>query len=440
MFKRKEKTKKLPRISKNSGSALWGIVWMYKFTLALFGISILIVTCMISYKKNIDYASASIVLNYEEASKGLNVNKTRMNMYEIKSEDVLKKTLELAGIEYLQPDDLKNNIIVQAVHLKSVREEENSDYIATEYRITYHRNEEITDISTDQMVRLLCKAYKDIFYQKYTQNYDALEMDFSELDNESGIEYMEIGEWMGIKISEVNRYISMRTKENSTFVSEENQETFYSLQERINNFRDITIEKYNSFVLESGLVKERDNYIRKLEYQKYLLEMDYEKYTKQYETRLAAINMYDNALISMVLIPTINESDDYYMSRTKIGIDYLAEEGQQRNEDAKTTQRQILDIENKLEKIIVLENESDYDREKAEEMISSMTEEMKQIKEDVQNFDREYIKYKTKDYLTISYSATGFFDKIDFKSNIVIAAVGCFCVYMLFVYYNRKRK
>ena len=61
----------------------------------------------------------------------------------------------------------------------------------------------------------------------------------------------------------------------------------------------------------------------------------------EYAVRQDGISKYDEAMIGTVMIPAINDKDEYYMSRTNIGIDYLAKDAEVNLSAAKDTLKEI---------------------------------------------------------------------------------------------------
>ena len=113
----------------------------------------------------------------------------------------------------------------------------------------------------------------------------------------------------------------MLQAESRSFQSEETGETFTSLEKKINSFRDVQIERYRAFVLENGLVRDRTQYISKLNYINRISNIYYMKHLTAYQVRLEAIDKYERDMASVVLVPTEDENREFYMSRTQIGVE-----------------------------------------------------------------------------------------------------------------------
>lgn len=248
-------------------------------------------------------ATALIALNYEEATRGLYPNQTRFNISLLKSDEVLSRALEKAGVTNMESLALAEHISVSASSVggMSIDSGSASAYkIATTYTVSYKRNEELpASISTGDMLQLIIEAYKEVFYENYTYVDTALNPNWNELDE---LEYVEIGTFFEKEIGKVSRFLKSRANENGTFRSSANNETFTSLQKKAQNFSNIDLEKYTAYVRQSGLSKNRDRYVSKLKYQNQLRNIEYQKFMSHYQNHLATIDMYDSALTSVVLI------------------------------------------------------------------------------------------------------------------------------------------
>lgn len=53
--------------------------------------------------------------------------------------------------------------------------------------------------------------------------------------------------------------------------------------------------------------------------------MNYEKAMAQYEINLQAVDMYERDMARIVLVPTRDQEGEFYMSRTKLGVDHFSD-------------------------------------------------------------------------------------------------------------------
>ena len=387
------------------------------------------------YQNKAKTAKAFIALNYEEATKGLYPNQTRFNISLIKSDDVLERAIEKAGLQdQITPQVMADNITAWAANVDGMQlPSGTTNYkIATTYTITYTKNEELgSRISAKDMLNLIVEAYKEVFYEKYTYVEVALAPDWSECEDQ---EYMEIGSFFDKESQKVRRFLKSRANENGTFRSETTGESFVSLRQQIDNFISIDLEKYNSYVLQSGLSKNKERYVSKLNYQNFLKNIDYQKYMAEYENRLHTIDIYDSALTAVVLIPTLDTQQNFYMSRTKVAIDYQATAAESANAAANDTLAQINENDYAIEQMESPTASAPSSIDTAESMIQTMKTKITNIIDKTKVINKEYIRYKTKNYLTVSFEQLSVSDELSVKWAVMMGFV-TFCaisVWLLF--------
>lgn len=418
-------------------------VWKCRLLCLLLIVATMVTTSLTMRPGKLETATAFIALNYEEATKGLYPNQTRFNISLIKSDEVLTRALEKAGVTNITTHALAENITAWASSVGglSITSGNTSAYkIATTYTISYTRNEGLSDrISTDAMLKLIVEAYKEAFYENYTYVDTALNPQWDELDE---LEYMEIGAFFEKEIGKVNRFLKTRVGENGTFRSSTNDETFTTLQKKADNFISIDLEKYNAYVRQSGLSKNVDRYVGKLRYQNQLRNIDYQKYMSHYQNHLSTIDMYDSALTAVVLIPTLDTLSDFYMSRTKVAIDYQASQAETENFHANDTQEKIKNDEYTIEKMLADGANEQANIVTAEMLIDAMKNKLADLIERTNVINREYVRYKTRNYLTISYSQMSAMDEYSVKWSLMMGFVvfcGC-CVLSLLIEGRKKHE
>ncbi len=348
-----------------------------------------------------DTASASLTLNYEEAAKGLYPNSTRFSISSIKSPAVMKRAIEMAGLEnVITPEQLSANITVSDMEVGGLKDNPEDNYrIATSYSVTYKKNPEIKRSDAGDMLSIIMQAYKEEFFENYAYGEAVLTC---EIEDYESLEYLEIAELFKREGDKIYRYLNSRMGENGTFRSERTQETFSSLKKRANNFLNIDLEKYSAYVKQSGLSKDRSSYISKLEYQNQLLDITCRKLTEGYNIRLSAINLFDSAMTAVMLVPTVDTNLEFYMSKTKSALDYQAEDAKLFGSSAKDYE-EMMNQNQQVMDMLSLYGGSSAAVEKAEEMIEGMRDELEDIAEKTVVTNQDYIKYKVKNYLSIFY-------------------------------------
>lgn len=420
-----------------SGAGLTlNIVWRKKFWIIGLTILFMAVLCAVFYYSSSNSLTTTMSLNYQEGSKGLNPNSTRFNVYELKSNEVMERALSYMGMTgNIEPEELAKNITIESSNQKNITADQSSYFISTSFRVNYRRNKKMGSISTQDIMTMICKAYNDVFHDNYSDKKTVL---LYNLGDTTDMEYVEIGDVLSRHAQQMKDYLSKRVSENGTFKSEATGETFQTVNRLVQNLVDYDISKYKSYVLETGLAKNKKEFIQTLYYKNSVLDIKYQKSMADYAVRQDGISKYDEAMIGTVMIPAINDKDEYYMSRTNIGIDYLAKDAETHLSAAKDTLKEIeinTDIINKLnERTPTLEN---YTR--AEEMLKDINKEFEKISQLALETDREYIKYKTKDYLTFKQSDESLLEKIEWKKTVLGGVIFFICLCVLFYIFGRRK-
>ena len=390
------------------------------------------ISLIVTYTGSFNKKSVVLSLNYEEASKGQNPNLTRYNVYELKSDRVMERVISNAGLQdVLTPTELSEHIdIAENSSGKTIDPNDSSTYyISTSYTVSYRMNREIKNISVDDMMTLICKSYNDMFHEEYVGTKSVLKYDLGDIE---GKEYIEIAKLFTNKSDQMLRYIQQRIEENATYRSDITGQSFQTIKKMIQNVQNYSIKKYSAFVLESGLSRNKDHYIRTLNYKNDMLNINYQKFMIDYNVRKQQVQDYDSAMIGTVMVPSINEKQEYYMSRTNTGTDYLTKEADYSLSQGNAVDRDIIDNNDIIAKV----NASTADEEsykKADELIKTVDEELKQVANTADTTDKEYIKHTTKDYLTFTeYTGSG--NKMFILETVIGPAV-VFFIILCAVYY-----
>ena len=399
------------------------------------------ISLIVTYTGSFNKKSVVLSLNYEEASKGQNPNLTRYNVYELKSDRVMERVISNAGLQdVLTPTELSEHIdIAENSSGKTIDPNDSSTYyISTSYTVSYRMNREIKNISVDDMMTLICKSYNDMFHEEYVGTKSVLKYDLGDIE---GKEYIEIAKLFTNKSDQMLRYIQQRIEENATYRSDITGHSFQTIKKMIQNVQNYSIKKYSAFVLESGLSRNKDHYIRTLNYKNDMLNINYQKFMIDYNVRKQQVQDYDSAMIGTVMVPSINEKQEYYMSRTNTGTDYLTKEADYSLSQGNAVDRDIIDNNDIIAKV----NASTADEEsykKADELIKTVDEELKQVANTADTTDKEYIKHTTKDYLTFTeYTGSGnkmFILETVIGTAVVFFIILCAVYYVIDGYIRRK--
>ena len=426
-------------------SKFWALVelvlrglWQHRFVYLTILILVTCSTSLVMYRQKARTAKMLVALNYEEATRGLYPNNTRFNISLIKSEDVLDRAIAKAGLEgQITALDMADHITALASNVNGMQlpSGTTSYKIATTYTITYEKNDELGPrISARDMLGLIVEAYKEVFYEDYTYVEVGIAPDWSECEEQ---EYMEIGSFFEKECRKLRRFLNTNANENGTYRSARTGETFTSLRQKVDNFITIDLEKYDSYVLQSGLSKNRERYISKLEYENFLKNIDYQKFMAEYQNRLHTIDIYDSALTAVVLIPTLDTQNNFYMSRTKVAIDYQATAAESANANGNDTMAVIQKNEYAIRQMRSQTANTPSSIATAQSMIQDMKQKLETLIETTKILNKEYVRYKTKNYLTISFEERTLADELSLKW-VILADGAAFCALCAWVLAKSK--
>lgn len=426
-------------------SKFWALIelvlrglWQHRFVYLTILILVTCSTSLVMYRQKTRTAKMLVALNYEEATRGLYPNNTRFNISLIKSEDVLDRAIAKAGLEgQITALDMADHITALASNVNGMQlpSDTTSYKIATTYTITYEKNDELGPrISAKDMLGLIVEAYKEVFYETYTYVEVGIAPDWSECEEQ---EYMEIGSFFEKECRKLRRFLNTNANENGTFRSARTGETFTSLRQKVDNFITIDLEKYDSYVLQSGLSKNRERYISKLEYENFLKNIDYQKFMAEYQNRLHTIDIYDSALTAVVLIPTLDTQNNFYMSRTKVAIDYQATAAESANANGNDTLAVIQKNEYAIRQMRSQTANTPSSIATAQSMIQDMKQKLETLIETTKILNKEYVRYKTKNYLTISFEERSLADELSLKW-VILADGAAFCALCAWVLVKSK--
>ncbi len=405
------------------------IAWSNKKNLGILVVIFVVAATFIFALSKKESVRVTLSLNYEEASKGQNPNRTRYNVYEFKSDEVMERAIQYAGLEdVITPEEMASNIDITENNTKAIDPlDETSYYISTNYQIKYTQSRKIKDVSTEDMMGLICKAYNEYFHDKYVGNKSVLKYQLGNIDN---MEYIEIGKLFMQKADEMMRYISQRIEENATFSSETTGETFQTIKKMLQNVQNYSIKKYSSFVLESGITRNLDHYNRTLTYTNEILDIRYRKHMIDYNVRKQGVTDYDAGMIGTVMVPSINNRNQYYMSRTNTGTDYMTLDADYFLNQGNVIHRDIIENSDVMNKIGT-STPSNEDYEKVNELIKSVDEELKKVAAIANTTDRDYLKYSTKDYLSFKVTSNTDLNAILFQDVLIASLIFMFVLCIL---------
>ena len=406
------------------------VLWKRKFLVLASFLIIFLSLCGFHYYKNLHTASTILSLDYEEASKGLTPSQTRFNIFEIQSGEVMERLIEHAGLEgKITPDELSECISVKATHGKNISGSVN--YISTSFVVRFTDNGAIAGKTAEEMLSLLCTAYREYFVEHYGYNHSILSFDINDLKFNQ--EYLMTVDLLELKCGQLEKYVQLRRRESKNFQDPDTGLTFSALEQRVKNLYDYDLARLRSYVIENGIADDREGLNGILNYKIRMDRLVYDKMMAAYDEDNKGIQLYDAAMSAIVMIPTQDQTMKYYMSRTKTGMDNMAVHADAQLAGATERLEQIAYntyLTGKLET-----NVSDRVKtEKADAMIREMEASLEKLAEDIQAVDSVYTNTKARNYLGFSNAEMGFKDRIGLVPSllftVLILAAAFTCVFL----------
>ena len=332
--------------------------------------------------------SFKVGYTYPKASKGLTPSGTPLDVNEIFSDQVLALLLEKHPEWDVSAEELRDTLSIGYVRQRGDMSPDNL-YVSTEYIVSYKATERTESLDKNELLQSLSEVYYDYFVETYGRKTNLLEDDYKEL---SDLDYLDMNRYLRNRASMLIKYMEMCSKENSSFVSETTGESFDSVKDKAQSFQNVSLERFESYILKYGVSMDRGQYISRLNFENRLEDVEYMKNLAAYSVRLAAIARYDGDITRAVLVPTRDATGEYYQSRTKIGTDYFASDANSYLSYATNNQ---LNIETDNYHIDCLSNASggaDH-RQKTDEMAAALKTEIMQISnlaiETVKDYDAQ---------------------------------------------------
>ena len=403
-------------------------LFRYRFRIIAIMIALVLGLSVLNYYTSNNISSATMSLNFSEASAGLNPNSTRFNMSEIVSRKVMSRVVDAAGLG----DELTWKDLAKCVSTSSVDRGSSSGYISTTYKITYDQSKLSKKPkrlpSADDMVKLICSTYKSYFLDNYGDNKSILS--YEPLVGSEEEPYIAIGS-LEVKLNQIYRYINMRIKENKTYTDEETGASFISLMKDVENMINYDITSIYSFILETGVSKDQDTLVSLETYKNKLEQVSYNRLMAQYDADNKGIQLYDEAMSAIVMIPSVDSAKEYYMSRTKTATDSMAKNADYELKEAIAYQKSIANTNYLISQIRGSASANIRNLRTAANMILELKNNIDRISEELKLLDVSYIKYKTQNYLVFNYSARSFMQKISIKQTALVVAAAIFGYYLL---------
>ena len=403
--------------------------------IALF-LGFFLVFCAFHFIAGLHTASTVLSLDYEEAAKGLTPNGMRFNVFEIRSPEVMERLIDYADLDgKVTPEELSECVSVKATNDKNISG--NVNYISTSYVVKFTNKGIFNRHSARKMLELLCKAYSEYFVGHYGFNHSILSFDVDNLKFND--EYLITVDLLDLKCSQLEKYVDLRSRESKNYQDPKTGMTFSSLKEQLNDFNTYDLAKLRSYVIENGIAKDKTGLVNMLDYKIRMDRLMHNKMMAAYDEDNKGIKMYDAAMSAVVMIPTQDEQMQYYMSRTKTGMDNMAKHAQEQLTGT-ADRKEHIDYNTYLTEKMEEGTSNKSKMKKADAMIVDMQESLDKIASDIQTVDSGYLNTKARNFISIR-EGSGIVEQLGLVSSLLWAVVMLIITFIgvsLSIYFSDK--
>lgn len=191
-------------------------------------------------------AACTLTLNYEQAAFGLAPDGSRYTVSQLKTEAVLCEALSTLGLDGSAASELAG-----CIEISPAKNEITRARSMTRYDITL-KKPGFGTVSTSEALGAVMDSYSQYFVAQYLASPAAPEIDW----NEAGaLEYSEQGVFLQNACARLTRYVRGERELYGGNAAAQNGESFASLERRAANIQNVDIERYDSFIVETGLAK-----------------------------------------------------------------------------------------------------------------------------------------------------------------------------------------
>lgn len=389
----------------------------------------------------------TLTLNYANGRNGLKPEGGRFNIADIKSDEVIEGAIHILNDESLSVEGVKSRIGIDTVMPKSsventisaIADNDMYSYSPSEFDIYYSQEDKFKKNMSQEFLTALSLSYTNYFNKNYAPKNDVLQFEIDE--NFSNYDYNEQYTVIYDKLASMLRYLDKRASADSNFRSEKTGYTFANLITLLNNIRDVDLEKLNSYIIQNGVTRDKAEYINKTNYLNSKSAVQYKTTYSSSMVNKAALEFYEPRMLSIVFIPVVDKSDEFYMGRTKTGLDLLINDSYKDSQAALDIKKAKDRYQYLTDRYSAVSRNDDKGKElnnNTESMISNVCSELKKISDLAVETDNEYTNQKFNNYITFYYhpKSSAAIIKYFIKTIVMMAVL----VLLLVVFYEKKKK
>ena len=295
--------------------------------------------------------STKITINAALAESGKKPDGTSFSILEIFSDDVMERAVDKLNGK-IEVEELRKHLsVTDAMSDESFGKLEESihnqqydnTYFPTEYLLTYSTLSEqirqegffaqckalfggLFSVSKTKILNAVVESYQECYAEEYLE-YDALiNINWDEVDN---MDYYTRLDYMKNTVERLTRFLQYKNNQSLSNSNTNSGMGFSDLLTELSYDTLNSIENGQAYVIQNGVTKDRAELLRQFKNMQKFYEEENIHYLHTHSVLKKTIDMYDSTTTKVLFIPSLDGNGEFYMNRTKIGLDYLIEQAEQ---------------------------------------------------------------------------------------------------------------
>ena len=308
---------------------------------------IVIICCVNAVYQLTNSVSATVMINSIFSADGQNPDGTPFSIMELFNDDIMNNAVEKLNVK-MSASELRNHLSVSDTMIdnsfvkleQSIFNGENENtYFPTEYILTYSTiSKQIKSEGFGAQCKSFCRSfflpskakildavlqsYQEYYSEKYLSYGSLFEIDWYLVDS---MDYYNRFEFMDDTIQRLMRFLQYKNTRSIAQNGTHAASDYYDLIVELSKGPLHGINDYQSYVTQNGVTNDKMNLLRQFVYMQELCEEENTRKLLEYDVLKEAIEMYDSTTTKVVFIPALDDSKEFYMNRTNVGLDYLTE-------------------------------------------------------------------------------------------------------------------
>ncbi len=415
---------------------------------------------------NLNSACITVSMSFSEISKGQNPDGSPFDIYEVICDEVLEMTCEKLDNK-IDAETLKKHISVSgitsdgsfnAIEQNIYDGHDTYSYFPPRYTITYSVISDsvradgiIASISAvfkqlktpskTKVLESIAESYKEYYEDNYVVTRDSFNVNRDAVDS---LDYFNRADEMQTILNRMTRFLEKRYEEDVRFVSCDGT-SFGDLCSEAARIVENDIESYRAFIIQNGITKDRDKLLKQFRYVSKTNREQTLRNRGEYAVMLDGISIYDPAVTKVVFIPSLDSANDFYMNRTKIGIDYLTENARNANLAGDETENKANYYEYLAGQFSSVQNSEEHVMRFADEKYCEIMSKINDFARKAADVNYEYVKNVSYDGISVGGTSYGQGIVTSVVAVVKISIIWASFLYILYLAYGglilrKKRK